>query len=670
MPNLLIKHKIWTGFAILLAILLINVVISTYNLMQTKSTVADVIEQSQPLVLAAHQFNGFLAKASSALSNYMLTKNDKQRQAYQNAQYEAGEALAQISAMDKVAHSPELKAKIAELQQQMKKFQSFEKTMLELAKNRVKNETALAFASQHINPNSIAVLGALTSMIAAEDDEELSEERMRWTHFLQEFRYNFSKLMNALRLYLNTPDAAGRENLLASLDQVNKLKQQMGDYEDLYNFEQEEGVVVVRENIEQIAENLKAMMELNEGKKRRMDVYLMNEQIVPLLRQMQDEIDELVYAETTIMESSSAELLSEVDAGLKAQLLLAAIGLILGIIVAFIIIRMVTLPLNKTVAALQQAAEGDGDLSRRLEVKSNDELGDLAQAFNQFSQKLQTLMQEVSQCSTRLIQSAEEMNQVVASTESDIQVQNDQIDQIADAIGSMVQKIQNVAHHTSQAAELAEQTYQNSNEGRQVVKQSLQSSSSVAHNVDEAARVINKLEADVGSISGVLDVIRGIAEQTNLLALNAAIEAARAGEQGRGFAVVADEVRTLASRTQDSTAEIQDMIQRLQTGSHQAVMVMNEGKDKASEGLEQARLAGESLEKIGSAAESMLGMNREIASSSEEQDATANQVCSNVTTINKLSAQTVASSTVLAENGNKVNELALQLQNLMKQFKV
>jgi len=234
----------------------------------------------------------------------------------------------------------------------------------------------------------------------------------------------------------------------------------------------------------------------------------------------------------------------------------------------------------------------------------------------------------------------------------------------------MVQKIKQVTQHTGQAADLAEQTFNNSQDGKRVVEQSLQSSDNVSQNVDEAARVINELEADVSAISGVLDVIRGIAEQTNLLALNAAIEAARAGEQGRGFAVVADEVRTLASRTQDSTAEIQNMIMRLQSGSHRAVSVMDEGRTSAKEGLQQARLAGESLEKIGAAAASMLEMNRQIADSASEQNATANQVCNNVTTINQLSGKTVESSTVLAENGNKVNQLALQLQKLMNQFKV
>jgi methyl-accepting chemotaxis protein len=178
------------------------------------------------------------------------------------------------------------------------------------------------------------------------------------------------------------------------------------------------------------------------------------------------------------------------------------------------------------------------------------------------------------------------------------------------------------------------------------------------------------LEADVESISGVLDVIREIADQTNLLALNAAIEAARAGEQGRGFAVVADEVRTLASRTQDSTAEIQSMIQRLQSGSRQAVAVMSNGKEKANTGLEQARLAGDSLGKITTAVEGMLNMNKGISSASEEQGETVSQISLNVSAINQLSVKTAESSNVVADTGHQVNELATQLQNLISQFKV
>ena len=671
MPNLLIKHKIWVGFAFLLILLLINAGISLYSLSGTKKTVNILVEESQPLVLAAHQFNGHMAQASASLGTYLLTKNDKQRQTYQNSLYEAGESLGSMANMEKVKSSDGLMSALAVLRQGFDKFKSFEEQILFFAKNNLENEIALAYSSEEINPVSNIILSSLTTMIASEEEEDdVSAERNVWLNTLHDIRYNYSKMMNSTRLYLNEPLPAAIENMVNSLDFVRLLINKLDQFEEFYNFEQEEGVVILKENFLLYDKNLKIMMEKNESNKRRMDIYLLNEEILPLLKRMQDDIDDLVYEESKVMKVSSDELLIAVDTGFKAQVMLTIIGLVLGIGVAFVISKMVTVPLSQTVQALQEAAEGDGDLTRRLKVKSKDELGDLAEAFNKFSIKLQSLMQDVAGCSSQLISSAENMNLVVSSTKSDIHKQNEQIDLITGAIESMVEKVQNVAGHSSQAAELAEQTNQNSIEGNNIVNLSLKSSNELAQDVDQAALVINELEADVESISGVLDVIREIADQTNLLALNAAIEAARAGEQGRGFAVVADEVRTLASRTQDSTAEIQSMIQRLQSGSRQAVAVMSNGKEKANTGLEQARLAGDSLGKITTAVEGMLNMNKGISSASEEQGETVSQISLNVSAINQLSVKTAESSNVVADTGHQVNELATQLQNLISQFKV
>ncbi len=671
MPNLLIKHKIWVGFAFLLILLLINAGISLYSLSGTKKTVNTLVEQSQPLVLAAHQFNGHLAQASASLGTYLLTKNDKQRQIYQNSLYEAGESLGSMANMEKVKNSDGLMSALEALQLEFNKFKGFEEKILVFAKNNLENEIALAYSSEEINPVSNVILSSLTTMIVSEEEEDdVSVERNAWLNTLHDIRYNYSKMMNSTRLYLNEPLPAARENLINSFGFVKVLINKLDQFEEFYNFEQEEGVVILKENFQLYDKNLKIMMEKNESNKRRMDIYLLNEEILPLLKRMQDDIDDLVYKESQVMKTSSDELLIAVDTGLKAQVMLTIIGLVLGVGVAFIISKMVTVPLSQTVQALQEAAEGDGDLTRRLKVKSKDELGDLAEAFNKFSIKLQSLMLDVAGCSSQLMSSAENMNQVVSSTKSDIYKQNEQIDLIAGAIESMVEKVQNVAGHSSQAAELAEQTNQNSIEGNNIVNLSLKSSNELAQDVDQAALVINELEADVESISGVLDVIREIADQTNLLALNAAIEAARAGEQGRGFAVVADEVRTLASRTQDSTAEIQSMIQRLQSGSRQAVAVMSNGKEKANTGLEQARLAGDSLGKITTAVEGMLNMNKGISSASEEQGETVSQISLNVSAINQLSVKTAESSNVVADTGRQVNELATQLQNLISQFKV
>jgi methyl-accepting chemotaxis protein len=370
------------------------------------------------------------------------------------------------------------------------------------------------------------------------------------------------------------------------------------------------------------------------------------------------------------MTQRSVALLDEVATGFTLQGILVAIGIILGVAVAFVITRMVTGPLNQTVAALQDVARGDGDLTHRIDVKSADEFGDLAQGFNEFSQKLQSLIIDVSECCSHLISAAQEMLDEVNNTRQGVTSQNQKIDQISAAIETMTQKVRDVAGHTGEAAQLAEETNQDALEGRNVVEQSLESSDRLAADVDQAAAVINDLEKDVEAIGGILDVIRGVADQTNLLALNAAIEAARAGEQGRGFAVVADEVRTLASRTQASTAEIQTMIQRLQSGSQQAVEVMTDGRNKSQEGLEHARQAGTSLHKISSAAEGMLAMNREIAGATEAQGEHAGEINKNVAAINELARQTATSSDVMAQTSGRVNELAMQLKSLIGQFRV
>jgi methyl-accepting chemotaxis protein len=670
LPALLIKHKIWIGFSILLILLVVNSAISVLHMRTTQNTVNSVIEQSQPLVLAAHQFKGFIAQAAGALSNYLLTKNDKQRQKYQNDLWQAADALAQMEAMDAVQLSSDLAIKIEELKNELATFQGYEKKMLSLAKNSLENETALAYAADYLNPNFITLLGSLSTMLSSEDEEDVSGERNQWLNLLHETRYNFQKLMSDLRIYLNQPTASTRENLESSFEVVEMLVNKFAQYVDYYNFEQEEGVETVQNILLQYQQHLPVLIEKNESQQRRMDVYLLDTEILPILSNLENQIDELVYDESQVMQQSSQDLLADVSAGLKAQVILTGFGLVFGIVVAFVIIRVVTRPLNQTVQALQDVAQGEGDLTRRLHVKNRDELGQLADAFNQFSDKLQHLMIEVSSSSAELIEESSAMAQVVNNTKSDISTQSDQINQITVAIDSMSSKIKTVAEHTAQAAELAEQTSHHADEGARVVQQSFKSSDDLAHDVDRASTVINELENDVSNISGVLDVIRGIAEQTNLLALNAAIEAARAGEQGRGFAVVADEVRTLASRTQASTQEIQSMIQRLQDGSHQAVDVMDEGKVKAEQGLQQSREAGDSLEKIASVIEGMLSMNREIAVSTDQQEQSASQISQNISAINQLANQTTSSAEKMANNSLKVNQLSQQLQQLISHFKV
>ena len=667
--RMLIKHKIWIGFALILLILLINVVLSLSNLMDTRRTMQALIGESQPLVLEAHQFNEYLGNFSNDISAFLLTQDDGYRQDFQNARWEASESLKRMLGLKKVQQSPELQQKIQSMQQRLGQMLEQEKRILELAADPIRNEPALAYAGEEINPRTTQVLAALTNMIESEK-EEASEERLEWFNHLHEARYNFQKMMTALRLYITNPNDATRENMLVSFDQIQKLFKRFGDYADLYTFEQEEGAAQIEEVMKDARPRLEKLIEINESPQRRMDVYLLKKEVTPILSAINEEIDGLVERETEGMQQISDDLLQATDTGIKLQLGLAGIGLVLGVLIAIVISRMVTLPLNQTVAALEDVAEGEGDLTRRIEVRSQDEFGRLADAFNRFSAKLQGLMQEVSDSCRQLANSSSSMSQVVEDTQQHVTEQSEEIGQVSGSIDNMARGIEEVAGHTVEATELAEQTHQQASSGRVVVQRSVDTSQALSKDVEQAARVVDELESEVQSISGVLEVIRSIAEQTNLLALNAAIEAARAGEQGRGFAVVADEVRSLASRTQESTEEIQSKIERLTSGSQQAVKVMDDGRHKAEEGLQQVRQAGEALEKIAGAVTGMLDMNRRISGITVQQQQEAGAVHQRVAAINELSVQTASRSSDMAEMARQVNELSQRLQQLVGQFKV
>jgi methyl-accepting chemotaxis protein len=228
---------------------------------------------------------------------------------------------------------------------------------------------------------------------------------------------------------------------------------------------------------------------------------------------------------------------------------------------------------------------------------------------------------------------------------------------------------QEVARNTAAAANAARQADSETQAGREVVNQAIDAIDHLAQEVVSAADVIHRLEAESGKIGTVLDVIRGIAEQTNLLALNAAIEAARAGEQGRGFAVVADEVRTLATRTQESTQEIQKMIERLQTGAKSAVQVMEQGRSKAQVSVQQAARAGTSLDTIATAVSAISDMNAQIASAAEEQGAVAEEINRNITNISQIANQTASGAEQTATASAELAKLAARLQTHVGRFK-
>ncbi|MDX1489855.1 MAG: methyl-accepting chemotaxis protein [Pseudohongiellaceae bacterium] len=338
--------------------------------------------------------------------------------------------------------------------------------------------------------------------------------------------------------------------------------------------------------------------------------------------------------------------------------------------ISVLVQRSIVKPINQVVDALRDIAEGDGDLTQRIQVNTDDEVGELARWFNVFVGRIHEIIIKFKDSSFNLTSAAEQLSATTNQTASGASRQQIEIDHVASAMAEMASTVEEVARNVGMAASDAQNADAESNKGAEVVAQTMKAITALAHDIEQASEVITQLQQESDNIGSVLDVIRGIAEQTNLLALNAAIEAARAGEQGRGFAVVADEVRTLASRTQASTEEIQDMIQRLQTGARQAVTVMSKGKEQASSSVEQASLAGESLKAITQAVSVIKDMSNQIASASEEQSAVTIEIKQNINNISQVANDTATGSKEISSGSDELARLATQMKSLVGQFKV
>ncbi|MBQ1783271.1 MAG: cache domain-containing protein [Gammaproteobacteria bacterium] len=344
--------------------------------------------------------------------------------------------------------------------------------------------------------------------------------------------------------------------------------------------------------------------------------------------------------------------------------------LVLIIIAGNITTNRLIAPLNALHRRLEDIASGEGDLTRRAPVSGNDEIAALARAFNHFADTIHSMVRDTSKLVGQLAAVTRELAQSAVGTSQAVEAQRRETDLVATAMNEMSASASEVAKAAQDAANAAGRADHEGADAKQVVTATRRAIQQLAEEIARSTATVDTLGSDVNAISSILDVIRGIAEQTNLLALNAAIEAARAGEQGRGFAVVADEVRTLASRTQQSTAEIQHMIERLQQGARDAVTAMQQSRSKGDSAVEQARLAAASLDAIASSISTISTMNDQIATAAEEQTAVGEEINKSVVKIADATSQSEQSTQAVASLSQRLNSLGTDLAQLVSRFRI
>jgi methyl-accepting chemotaxis protein len=370
----------------------------------------------------------------------------------------------------------------------------------------------------------------------------------------------------------------------------------------------------------------------------------------------------------------SGVYIDDVQAEFQQQVVkAAAISLSIIVLMALLVIliaRSIVRPLNATVQAMANIASGDSDLTRSLHTDGNDEVTQLARHFNAFTAKLRQVITQLQASAVGLGQASADLGSHADQAQARSQQQSQQMDLVATAVNEVTYGVQDVAKNAEHAASEMRDAESEAQQGQANIDSSLKQIDYLSGTIDQAVEVIRTLASESTQIGSVLEVISSIAAQTNLLALNAAIEAARAGDQGRGFAVVADEVRLLAQRTQKSTAEIQGMIERLQTHSDAAVKVIGDSSRASRLTTEQAHLAGKSLTSISQALRNLNGLNASIASATLEQSHVVEDINANVTQAAQLSQSTALAAEQSTASSVHLKGLSEQLNGLLRQFRV
>ncbi|MBJ2250391.1 methyl-accepting chemotaxis protein [Pseudomonas sp. MF6784] len=415
----------------------------------------------------------------------------------------------------------------------------------------------------------------------------------------------------------------------------------------------------------QIEERMKSLSRNNQIEELRT---LLNTELLSNSEAVNAVLTRLLDINNSMANDSNQKAAEQYDSAFELVVALLVLATALTMLFAWLLTRSITLPIAQALDAAEKIAEGN--LTQPIKVDGDDEAGRLLRAMNKMQEKLRDTLQRISGSATQLASAAEELNAVTDESARGLTQQNNEIEQAATAVNEMTSAVEEVARNAVSTSEASKNATASAGDGRDLVQETVSAIERLSGDVQGTATLIGALAEESRDIGKVLDVIRGLADQTNLLALNAAIEAARAGEAGRGFAVVADEVRALAHRTQQSTSEIERMIGSIQAGTEQAVDSMRNSTERAESTLNIAKGAGMSLDTINSAIIEINERNLVIASAAEEQAQVAREVDRNLVNIRDLSVQSATGASQTSAASSELSRLAVDLNGMVGRFRL
>ncbi len=628
--NVSVKRKLGIGFGLVLLLTLLITFTGWTGM-------SGIISRGDKL--------GFISSLNELTKDLRLARMDYDMRRGEQGPGTVNEFLSKLeSGLQSARGMIEQPSDAAMVDQQLAAVAEYKRAFGEMTQATVQREDARSKLGANAD-NAVAKVGEVESALLQGDSVAQYNAVIELSKLLQQARYQ-------VRGYTYSGKADAEQPALTAID--NALK----NLESLPSRVPEQHIA----NLQQATDSLKAY--------RAAVAQFRDSQVknAAALANMSAQGDILIAVSKKLTESQT--VVRDTDAARAKNLLLIATALAVafGLLAAWAITRQIIIPLNQTLKVAERVAAGD--LTHNLVSLRRDELGQLQRSMQSMTQGLRELVGGISDGVTQIASAAEELSAVTEQTSAGVNNQKIETDQVATAMNEMAATVQEVARNAEEASEAAVAADQQAREGDKVVGEAIAQIERLALEVGHSTEAMGELKRESDKIGSVLDVIKSVAQQTNLLALNAAIEAARAGEAGRGFAVVADEVRSLAQRTQKSTEEIEELIVGLQNGTQQVATIMDNSRTLTDSSVELTRRAGGSLESITRTVSAIQAMNQQIAAAAEQQSAVAEEINRSVLNVRDVSDQTSAASEETAASSVELARLGNHLQMLVGRFKV
>ncbi len=628
--NVSVKRKLGIGFGLVLLLTLLITFTGWTGM-------SGIISRGDKL--------GFISSLNELTKDLRLARMDYDMRRGEQGPGTVNEFLSKLeSGLQSARGMIEQPSDVAMVDQQLAAVAEYKRAFGEMTQATVQREDARSKLGANAD-NAVSKVGEVESALLKGDSVAQYNAVIELSKLLQQARYQ-------VRGYTYSGKADAEQPALTAID--NALK----NLESLPSRVPDQHIA----NLQQATDSLKAY--------RAAVAQFRDSQVknAAALANMSAQGDILIAVSKKLTESQT--VVRDTDAARAKNLLLIATALAVafGLLAAWAITRQIIIPLNQTLKVAERVAAGD--LTHNLVSLRRDELGQLQRSMQSMTQGLRELVGGISDGVTQIASAAEELSAVTEQTSAGVNNQKIETDQVATAMNEMAATVQEVARNAEEASEAAVAADQQAREGDKVVGEAIAQIERLAVEVGHSTEAMGELKRESDKIGSVLDVIKSVAQQTNLLALNAAIEAARAGEAGRGFAVVADEVRSLAQRTQKSTEEIEELIVGLQNGTQQVATIMDNSRTLTDSSVELTRRAGGSLESITRTVSAIQAMNQQIAAAAEQQSAVAEEINRSVLNVRDVSDQTSAASEETAASSVELARLGTHLQMLVGRFKV